>query len=40
LLDLVNMTYYRWQITWFWEYLINTPTTAETYGDIHAMVDL
>ena len=40
LLDLVNMTYYRWQTTWFWQYLINIPITTETYGNIHAMINL
>ena len=40
LLDLVNMTFYRWQVTWFWEYLINIPITTETYENIHAMIDL
>jgi len=40
LLDLVNITFYRWQVTWFWEYLTNIPITTETYENIHAMIDL
>jgi len=40
LLDLVNITCYRWQVTWFWEYLVNIPITTETYEHIYTMIDL
>jgi len=30
LLELVNIKFYRWQVTWFWEYLVNIPITVDT----------
>jgi len=40
LLELVNIKFYRWQVTWFWEYLVNIPTTANTYEHIYTLIDL
>jgi len=40
LLELVNIKFYRWQVTWFWEYLVNIPITADTYEHIYTLVDL
>ena len=40
LLQLVNIKFYRWQVTWFWEYLVNIPTTADTYEPIYTLIDL
>ena len=40
LLQLVNIKFYRWQVTWFWEYLVNVPITADTYEHIYTLIDL
>jgi len=40
MLDFVNIIFYRWQLTWFWEYLINIPITIENYEHIYTMIDL
>jgi len=40
LLALLNINYYRWQVTWFWEYLINIPISENTYEYIYTMIDL
>jgi len=40
LLKFVNINYYHWQVTWFWELLINMPITEHTYEYIHIMIDL
>jgi len=38
LLQLVNIKFYRWQITWFC--LLNIPITTETYEYIYTLIDL
>jgi len=40
LLALVNINYYRWQATWFWEYLVNIPISESTYEYTYVMIDL
>jgi len=40
LLAFVNINQYRWQVTWFWEYLVNIPITENTYEYIYIMIDL
>jgi len=40
LLQFVNIKLYRWQVTWFWEYLVNIPITADTYKHIYTLIDL
>jgi len=40
LLELVNIKFYRWQVIWFWEYLVNVPITTDTYEHIHTLIDL
>jgi len=40
LLELVNIEFCRWQITRFWEYLVNIPITANTYEHIYTLIDL
>jgi len=40
LLQLVNIKFYRWQVTSFWEYLVNIPITTETYEYIYTLIDL
>jgi len=40
LLELVNIKFYRWQVTWFWEYLVNIAITADTYEHIYTLIDL
>jgi len=38
--ELVNIKFYRWQVTWLWEYLVNIPITADTYEHTHTLIDL
>jgi len=38
--QLVNIKFYRWQVTWFWEYLVNIPIATETYEYIYILIDL
>jgi len=40
LLELVNIKFYRWQVIWFWEYLVNIPKTADTYEHIYTLINL
>jgi len=40
LLELVNIKFYRWQVSWFWEYLVNIPITADTYEHIYTLINL
>jgi len=40
LLALVNSNYYRWQVTWLWEYLINIPISENPYEYIYTMTGL
>jgi len=40
LLELVNIKFYRWQVIWLWEYLVNIPITADTYEHIYTLIDL
>jgi len=40
LLQLVNIKFHRWQVTWLWEYLVNIPITADTYEHIYTLIDL
>jgi len=39
LLELVNIKFYRWQVSWFWEYLVNIPITADTYEHIYNLIN-
>jgi len=40
LLELVNIKFYRWQVTWFWEYSVNIPITTDTYEHVYTLIDL
>ena len=40
LLEFVNIKFYRWQVSWFWEYLVNIPMTRDTYENIYTLIDL
>jgi len=40
LLELINIKFFRWQVIWFREYLVNIPITADTYEHIYTLIDL
>ena len=40
LLEFVNIKFYRWQVIWSWEYLVNIPITTDTYEHIYILINL